>query len=63
MNGEPDTLTVSGLLFTHVLLPGGGVCLGSVGRVVLDITGNVVSFHGMPTTAPPAQHQAFCASL
>ena len=51
------------LMFTHVRLPGGGIFLGSVGRVVLDIFGNVVSFHGMPTTAPPAQHDAFCAAL
>jgi hypothetical protein len=62
-NGQPDTLTVHGLLFTHVRLPGGGIFLGSVGRVVLDINGNIVSFHGMPTTAPPAQHDAFCAAL
>lgn len=62
-DGLPSTLTVHGLLFTHVRLPGGGIFLGSVGRVVLDIFGNVVSFHGMPTTAPPAQHDAFCAAL
>lgn len=63
VDGQPSTLTVHGLLFTHVRLPGGGIFLGSVGRVVLDIFGNVVSFHGMPTTAPPAQHDAFCAAL
>jgi hypothetical protein len=63
VDGQPSTLTVHGLLFTHVRLPGGGFFLGSVGRVVLDIFGNVVSFHGMPATAPPAQHDAFCAAL
>ncbi len=63
VDGQPSTLTVHGLLFTHVRLPGGGVFLGSVGRVVLDIDGNVVSLHGMPPTVPPAQHDAFCAAL
>jgi hypothetical protein len=63
VGGQPDTLTVHGLLFTHVRLPGGDIFLGSVGRVVLDIFGNVVSFHGMPTTATPAQHDAFCKAL
>jgi hypothetical protein len=63
VGGQPSTLTVHGLLFTHVLLPSGGVFLGSVGRVVLDINGNVVSFHGMPPTAPPAQTSQLCAAL
>ena len=62
-DGQPLTLTVHGLLYSHVRLPGGGIFLGSVGRVVLDLAGNVVSFHGMPTTAPPAQSGAFCAAL
>ena len=63
VDGQPSNLTVHGLLFTHVRLPDGGVFLGSVGRVVLDINGNVLSILCMPPTAPPAQHDAFCTAL